>query len=178
MIDRLSVAMILYSSKVLGQRSPSLIQNCDRAYNGIISCTHSYPMPTFPAIKPDYFSDIQMPEYKGKDIEFDDGNVQTVVTQFRASRLSFSLRYGFLTVPETESLMLFWRTVLGTNGRFDLPDIVLRMPSAIVTQVNLLNAGGNVWRFSSAYTFMPVTADRGNECSRYSTSIAIRGELK
>lgn len=119
-----------------------------------------------------------MPEYKGKDIEFDDGQVQTVVTQFRASRVSFTLRYDFLTVAQMESLMVFWRTVLGTNGRFDLPDVVLRMPSAIVTQFNLLNAGGNVWRFASAYSFTPVVADRGNECSRYSTSIQIRGELR
>jgi len=118
-----------------------------------------------------------MPEYKGKDLEFDDGGVQTVQTQFRPSRISFSLKYDYLVVAEVESLMSFWRSVFGTNGRFDLPDIVLRMPSPIVTQFNLSNAGGNVWRFSSAYTFTPVVADRGNECSRYSTMINIRGEL-
>jgi hypothetical protein len=134
-------------------------------------------MPTFPAIKPDYFSDISLPDYKSKDLEFDDGRIQTVQTQFRPSAMRFSLRYGFLTVDEVDSIWAFWNTVNGTNGRFDLPDIVLRMPSALVTRFNLSNGGGNLWRFAEKPVINPVVADRGNDCSRYATTIAITGVL-
>jgi hypothetical protein len=135
-------------------------------------------MPTFPAIKPDYFTAITMPEYKGKDIEFDDGGVQTVQTQFRPKGVSFALRYEQLSVANVNLFWAFWDTVNGTNGRFDLPDVVLRMPLVLVNRFNLSNAGGNVWRFESKFSFNPVVADRGNDCSIYSTQIQIRGELK
>jgi hypothetical protein len=134
-------------------------------------------MPTFPNLIPNYCSGITMPEYKGKDIEFDDGGVQTVQTQFVAARVPVTLRYDSLATEDVVALLDFWGLVDGTNGRFDVPDDVFRMPPLMLAAFKRLNPN-SLWRFVGSFSVEPVTADADNECSRYSTSIQIRGELR
>lgn len=139
-------------------------------------------MPTFPSIAPNYCTDIVMPIYPAKDIEFDSGDVQTIQTGFRPTKQSMTLRYELITIAQVESLMGFWRTVGGTIDRFDLPSVVLRHPTAIVNQMKLGNnsltsGNGGLWRFAEPFTVTPVVADVANECSRYNVSIKLQGIL-
>jgi hypothetical protein len=133
-------------------------------------------MPTFPSIIPNYCSSISTPKFQGKDLEFDGGQVQTIQTQFRPSKVGASLRYDFLTVTDAIALWDFEILVNGTNGRFDIPDAVWRMPPLMLAAFKRGNPSG-LWRLESEFQISPVTADANNLCSRYSTVIQIRGEM-
>lgn len=133
-------------------------------------------MPTLPAIVPNYCSNISAPKFQGKDIEFDGGQVQTVQTQFRPSRVGVNLRYDSLSIAEAVLLWDFWISVGGTNGRFDIPDAVFRMPPLMLAAFKRGNPSG-LWRFETEFQILPVTADADNECSSYSATIQVRGEM-
>lgn len=106
---------------------------------------------TYPTLIPNYFTDLELPDFGVQVYEFDDGTESRRYVHESGNHTCVSLDYQGRSSNEVGTLISFYRQVKGLAYTFSLPADINQHPAAYVTAI--ANLGDTaLWRFKEPPT--------------------------
>lgn len=107
---------------------------------------------SFPAIAPNYLRNIELPDYRLAEKQWEDGGENRRTPQHTGAGTMFSLSYLLMSAQDTATFINFWKSTSATHLPFTLPTVIIKHPDNIKLALANLEST-TYWRFSESLSF-------------------------
>lgn len=122
-------------------------------------------MTMFPALSPNFLSELETPDFGVVVYTMDDGTEVRRFVHSNGYKTGLSLKYEGKTADEVKTFVDFWKLCKGTFATFNLPDSIIQHPDAY--RAGLIDLAGSTdgtlqgiqWRFEGKPTINTVVVD-------------------